>query len=179
MDKNTKLVIISNKPRKLYTYSPGALARMEERKRIKSETAKANKTVVEATIRNTNLNQTQNITISKGLIKSLGEGDRININYSPVMVVSADKEPKSKFSELQELMWHIIDSLPNPKLKNLRKLAVKTCLDRFSNLYGAGQRTAEYLDLQRTYVSKIKMELKDDSLFNEESSTICLPTNIE
>lgn len=49
------------------------------------------------------LTQTQNISISKKILGTLGEGDKININYAPVMVVNG-AELAGGLSTMEEAM---------------------------------------------------------------------------
>lgn len=107
-----------------------------------------------------NLTQNQSITITKAVLRGVTGEDKININYAPVMIVNQAAEQPS-ISDMQEMLWVIINSLPNPKLRNLRKLAVKTCMQKIPKQ----TELAKYLKMQRTYMSKQKKELAQDPLF--------------
>jgi hypothetical protein len=109
------------------------------------------------------ITQNQSINITKALVKGLGEGDKININYQPIMIVH-DTNPSastSNLNEIQELMWILLDRLPPPKMDNLHKLAMSTCLKKIQST----TKVAEYFGFQRTYVSRLKSELGKDPLF--------------
>lgn len=110
------------------------------------------------------MTQNQNITITKALVKDLGEGDKININYAPIMIVHKEAEKvEAPLDNIQELMWTILESLPPPKMENLRKLAMKTCISKIKGT----NKIAEYFDFQRTYISRLKWELKIDPIFGD------------
>ena len=116
------------------------------------------------------LTQSQSINITKGVLKNIGSRDKISINYAPIMIVNeAGEEPrKPKLSDLQEMMWAILESLPHPKFQNLRKLAMKTCLEKIPHQ----TKLAEYLQMQRTYMSQQKALLATDPLFCSEEGEV-------
>jgi hypothetical protein len=179
--KDVRLSVNGRLVRRKHDYSPEAVARRAEKKRLK-EIKKADCTEVNS--KNNIMTQNQSIHITKSLIKGLGSEDRININYSPVMITQINDGPDKpvtdyKFKEFEDQLWEIIENLPPPKLENLRKFAFRVCLNKFSGRYAARTKLAKYLDMQRTYISKMHCDLKEDSLFGDETATICLPTNNE
>jgi len=117
------------------------------------------------------LNQSQKINITKAVLKDLGGDDNtsININYQPIMIVNEGTNAEERegmlipFSELSELVWTLLEQLPNPKIQNLRKLAIVTVIERLQST----KKAAEYLNMQRTYMSRIMTEARDDGLFQD------------
>jgi hypothetical protein len=107
---------------------------------------------------NTKLNQIQDIKITKAVMKDLGEGDKININYSPTMIVQNNNAHEVPLTDIEVMMWTILETLEEPKLDNLRYLAIDTILKKFSPYAGPVKKTAEYLDMQRTYISRLKAD---------------------
>lgn len=117
------------------------------------------------------MTQNQSINITKAVVRGLGDGDKININYAPIMIVSNDPSgdtDKPALTQLEELMWTLLESLPEPKMESIRKLAVHTALKKIRR----SDRTAEYFGFQRTYISRLKWELNADPLFAEEPKAI-------
>lgn len=111
--------------------------------------------------KNNNLMQNQSITISKAVLRGVGNKDKININFSPIMIVNQTGELPN-YDDMQEMLWAIINALPHPKLRNLRKLAMKTCLQKIPKQ----KDLAKFLQMQRTYMSQQKSLLSGDPLFN-------------
>lgn len=116
------------------------------------------------------MNQTQKISITKAALKDLGGTDnsKININYQPIMIVSEGNKEEDKgilapIPELRELVWAVLEQLPNPKLQNLRKLAIITVVEKLQSQ----TKAAKYLNMQRTYMSRIMSEAEKDGLFSE------------
>lgn len=107
--------------------------------------------------------QVQDLKITKALLKEVG-GDSINIDYRPIMIVNdnSGENETVPVHEMQEVLWGVLLSLPDPKLLNLRKLAVKTCIDKIKR----NVEVASFLGFTHgTYVSQLKKELKEDPLF--------------
>jgi len=185
MDTNdVKLAINGRLIRKKYTYSPEAIVRREERKRLREVKKRSKQNGSAVSIKNNIMTQKQDIKISQALIDSLGGSDRININYSPVMITQVNDGPTRavtdyKFKDFEDQLWEIIENLPPPKLENLRKFAFRVCLNKFSGRHASRTKVAEYLDMQRTYISRINRELSEDPVFGGSTATICLPTNNE
>ena len=111
--------------------------------------------------------QSQSLNITKGVLKNVGSTEKININFAPVMIVNEKSEPeRPHLNDLQEMLWVIIESLPHPKFQNLRKLAMKTCLEKIPRK----KDVSIYLQMQRTYISQQKTSLNNDPLFLEAPS---------
>jgi len=165
--KEGRLAINGRLVRKKYTYSPEALARRAERKRRRMSNEVEPCT---ANVTNNTMNQLQSIKLTKALANSIGAGgDKLNINFAPVTIINstgpAQPVTDYKFTNFEDQLWNIIENLPPPKLQNLRKFAMRVCLNKFSTVYGTQSKVASYLDLQRTYVNRIKSELEEDELF--------------
>jgi len=108
--------------------------------------------------------QIQKLSITKAVMNEIGEGDKLNVNYAPVShshitnVFNQRNIEEIPLDDVEQMMWTVLEILPEPKLRNLRLLAIDTVIKKFAPYHGGMKKGAEYLKVQRTYLSRLKTE---------------------
>ena len=83
-------------------------------------------------------------TVSTQELKIEGNVKSENITINQFQIVCKDK--KSHLKDLNQLMWTILELLPEPKLENLKLLAIDTVVKKFAPEKSTNRKAADYLN---------------------------------
>ena len=124
------------------------------------------KVVYSETIINSNV-QKQRVSITKAALRDFKDVQDGQILINQIQVVhEAKKDPnEGNLEEDEILLWHIIKKLPSPKIINLRRFAFHVCIKKYQEKKYGFTELSRFLQMQRTYISRIKSELAEEGVF--------------
>lgn len=102
----------------------------------------------------------QTIDASQGLKMDGDTSNWNNVTINQIQIVAKNRNEQT-LSGIKELMWAILEALPEPKLKNLKLLATQTVIEKMRESIGM-IGVARYLGFStRCAVYNMKPEMKE------------------